>query len=67
MATSAQKIESRAKLYSSVLEALAPEQAQTFKMPGMYDDAESELRDERVLIAAREFVEAHDGIEVAGG
>jgi hypothetical protein len=55
------------KLVAEVMQTVASEKSREARLPGPYDDAESELHDERVLIAAREYVAAHEGEEVIGG
>lgn len=55
------------KLIAAAMMLVANEKYCDSQPPGPYDDAQSELDDERLLIAAREFVAAHEGQEVVGG
>lgn len=56
----------RAKLIRAALSAAQLAHNED-RLPGPNDDADDELADERLLIAAREFVTAHDGQEAVGG
>lgn len=59
--------DSRAKLLAAALSLLASEQHMQSRLPGPNDDDERDLQDERLLIAAREYVKAHEGQDVVGG
>lgn len=67
MATRADRYESRHKLLATAASWMASEFHSQTRLPGPHDDAEAELNDDRLLAAAREYVEAHEGVEVLPG
>lgn len=61
------RYQSRHKLLAAAAGWFQSEQYHQYSEPGPYDDADAELMDDRLLIAAREFVEAHDGVKAIPG
>lgn len=67
MATSTERLAARFQLMEAATAILHQDYYLMVRPPGPYDDAQAELLDEHLLIAAREFVKVHEGVETYGG
>lgn len=64
---SVERINSKHQLLGAAADILSNDHYLMVRPASPHDDAQAELLDERLLDAAREFVEVHEGVETNGG